>query len=365
MNQDNNLKKKKIRKILLIVLFIIINVGVIIYTILGDFSNSDSISIKDVLKIFKDNWYYLLYAVFCFLAYILCRSLTYMIMMKSTTGKFNFGLCLAVVVQGKYYDSITPFATGGQPFQIYYLQKKNLPGGVAISLPLGEYIINSFSFVLLSIIAVILNFTNLFDTSAFISNGILIIAIAGIFFNCLFPVIFLIFCISEKACQKLIKVVVGFLKLCRLTKKPDELYQKIIFKLEQNSQCIKEMALKKRIIVCFIFAILSNLALCSIVFFSLKTFSYNNDSNFITEWLHVLILAFFIHNASAIMPTPGNAGAADLSFYWLFNTSLVVGTAAAAMLTWRFISYYLFIIAGLILIIASSFKKRKIINHDN
>ena len=48
--------------------------------------------------------------------------------------------------------------------------------------------------------------------------------------------------------------------------------------------------------------------------------------------------------AISFIPTPGNSGAADLSFYMLFAIGLPVGFAFPAMVVWRILSFYSYII---------------------
>ena len=48
---------------------------------------------------------------------------------KTVTGKYRLGASIKTNFLGKYYDAVTPFATGGQPMQIYYLNTKGISGG--------------------------------------------------------------------------------------------------------------------------------------------------------------------------------------------------------------------------------------------
>ncbi len=98
------------------------------------------------------------------------------------------------------------------------------------------------------------------------------------------------------------------------------------------------------------------LSLCSIAYFTLKFFGFDWSSRTgFTEWLQVVQLCFILYAAISFIPTPGNSGAADLSFYLLFDTGLGLsgtnvygGLAFPAMIVWRFLSFYSFIIIGFI-----------------
>ena len=63
------------------------------------------------------------------------------------------------------------------------------------------------------------------------------------------------------------------------------------------------------------------------------------------EPFDVLTMVFFVYACVTVVPTPGNAGAAEGAFYLLFQ-SLSQANLFWAMLVWRFFVFYLFIIIG-------------------
>jgi uncharacterized protein (TIRG00374 family) len=99
---------------------------------------------------------------------------------------------------------------------------------------------------------------------------------------------------------------------------------------------------------------------CSIAFFTLKFFGFDL-LNAITglEWILVVQICFLLYSAISFIPTPGNSGAADLSFFWLFSAGLSGGFAFPAMMTWRILSYYSFIIIGFIFAKSKKYSDRK------
>ena len=59
-------------------------------------------------------------------------------------------------------------------------------------------------------------------------------------------------------------------------------------------------------------------------------------------------MCVYVYASTTIVPTPGNAGAAEGSFYLLFEQMEGSGLFWA-MLAWRFCSYYIFILLGLVI----------------
>ena len=64
--------------------------------------------------------------------------------------------------------------------------------------------------------------------------------------------------------------------------------------------------------------------------------------------LAVIQLCIMLYAAISFIPTPGNSGAADLSFFNLFKQGLPAGFAFPAMAVWRFFSFYSAIIIGFV-----------------
>lgn len=353
-------KRKLSKKNLLMTAFVIINVVALLYAIISDFSNSGSLTLMQVITIIGDNWYFLVYALLMSLGVTIFRAFTMFFMMRANTKRGRLWLCIKTAALGKYYDNITPLGTGGQPFQIYYMSKKNVPDGISISVPLTEFTVHRIIYILLSLAGLILHQINVFATSGIIGTTVVIMSIVGLIVNCFFPTLIVLFSLSRRMCSSIVRFSVKLLHKLKLNKHPDQLYDSIMTKLSKNSESMKMMFTKKRLLLLsVIFSICSNIALFSIAYFVLKAFGYQVDAEGLTEWAHVLVIIALIYCCITFIPTPGNSGAADLSFYLIFTTYLITGTASVAMITWRFFSYYLYIFTGLLIVVIGSFYDKK------
>ena len=99
----------------------------------------------------------------------------------------------------------------------------------------------------------------------------------------------------------------------------------------------------------FVLSLMENIALSTIAYFTLKLFGFDLPSDGFHEWLQVVQLCIILYISISFVPTPGNSGAADLSFYLLFSTGITAACLAfPAMVTWRVLAFYSFIIIGFI-----------------
>ena len=352
--ERNDSKKPKWKKRLFWTVLIVLIVGVLALTLYNDLRNPAELS-ATMYHAFRKYWWFLLLAAVCMALVFVARALKYSIMMHFFTGKARFLICVNTVIIGRFYDCITPVATGGQPFQIRYLQKKGIPDGATISMPAVEYIVSRLSTVFLSILAVVLCAFTPIGNSIFGENieamiAIYIAASFGILVNLGLPVLLFLSLFSRKVCSKVTRFVVNIAKFFRLTKDADKLYNNAMVKLEKNIECMKLILRKKRLMLLFVFSIGAKIALASVGYFAIKAFGWNSVEtpeaiSYGWGWVDITVINILIQSAVTWFPTPGNAGAAEGWFYVVFNRA-IPGAGAIAMLIWRFLTYYSTIILG-------------------
>ncbi len=356
-------RKQRFFKRLLTIIFAVFVIGVLGLTFYDDFFSSGRppLSWAEVKEVAKVGWVYLLLALFSlFLCYFL-KGLKLSVMCKSITRKFHFKTCLETGIVGHYYNNVTPLGAGGQPFEVYHLAKHGVNGGAAASLPIGTFFLSQFAFVTISTISYILfknNTLNLPDSLLNVfPTAYDVVVIIGIVCSFLMPTIVIIFSMLPKLGTKIVKFVMFIGGKLRLIKNPQETTYKTVKNVINNAKCLRKFASKPiAFFICFIISILEWLSLCSIAYFSLKLFGYAiPDTPQYIEWLQVIQLCLLLYAAISFIPTPGNSGAADGLFYLLFSVELVAGFAFPALMVWRLLSFYSFIIIGFIF---TSLKKK-------
>ena len=76
------------------------------------------------------------------------------------------------------------------------------------------------------------------------------------------------------------------------------------------------------------------------------------------ELIDVVSMCLVVNCAISFIPTPGNSGAAEGAFFIVF-ASLSGGFLAWGTMLWRVASYYTIILAGIIVILASSIRAKR------
>lgn len=360
---DNISKRQKAFKNAMTVTFIVFVFAVFTYTFYNDFFATDKEfpSWEILVGIFKKSWQYLIFAIISLIVYYLFKGIKLSFMCKNLTGRWQLKTCLETGIIGVYYNCVTPLAVGGQPFEIYHLSKHGVRGGAAAAMPIATFFMNQLAFVGIGTAAFFLFKSNALQIPSEIVNAFppiyslfTIIGLVGCF---VMPLLVLIFAMMPKVGAKLVKSVFNLGAKLKLVKDPEETTAKTVKNIFHNATCLKKVITSP---LAFIFSLIlsvgERVAEASIAFFALKMFGYNLEGvSPILEWLQVVQIAIILYASISFIPTPGNSGAADLSFYLLFEVGLFAGLAFPAMLVWRILSFYSHIVIGFLFI---NLKKR-------
>ncbi len=318
-----------------VVAFVLLNAAVIYFTAANEFSKKA----PEPIKFDFTNVLYILGGILCLVLFLGCETVKYMIMMRHLGEKVSFRHAFCTAALGKYYDCITPSGAGGQPFQIYYLHSNGYSNGASSAMPLSGFFTMQFGFVILCIFAFI--FGN-GVANGVLAPGIKITSYCGAIGYTIVPVMIIITGIAPKIAMRIVAFFVRIGAKLRIVKKPNHTIMRAVRSLNNYSTNIK-MITKDRgmLFKLLLLSVILQLAMCSMPFFAVHTFG--GDIGF----FEALILCIFIQSAISLILTPGNAGAAEGLFYIVFSSLGKSGTFWA-MLFWRLLCYYSFIIIGVL-----------------
>ena len=333
MSEESKPKKSK-KKVIFIVLFVIFNVLVIGYTALKEFTKERPPSLH--INFTWIGTIMIVCAFLCALVAMFIEAAKYMLMMRSLKQKISFKVAFQTAIIGKYYDNITPSGVGGQPSQILFMHRMGYPSGASAAMPLSGFFAMQSGFIILAVICFLVNGRVLNTIPAF-----KVTAWAGILSYAVFPVMILLTAFSHKTATKIINFFVDLLAKIRIFKNPEEKKKSVTKSLEEYALGIKKITSERYLLLkLLLLSVIYQAAICSIPFFVLHAFGGN------LPYFDVLTMTLFIYAAITFIPTPGNSGAAEASFYLVFN-DLSEGGVFWAMLIWRFVCYYFYIIMGI------------------
>ena len=348
----------KPKRIILIILFVLLNIAVIAITAVNEFGNSDNAAELSTVKIRAE---LLIPAALCFALALSSEIYKYWLMMKkiavikhdklrqkkSVINSHALAVAGHTVVLGHYYDCITPAAIGGQPFQIYYMHKHSkLSSGEATAVPVFGMISSQIAFLIVAIICF------MFGNADYNNPALMIPAWLGLIFYAFWPILLLGTSFFPKFTAKFLKSCVKFLAKIHIFKNPENTFDKIEREVKNYSNSVK-LILKSRglFIRVLLLAILFQILIASIPYFVLLAFGGE------IGYIECLSTTLAVMSAICFIPTPGNAGVAEGTFFVVFS-ALADGYVFWAMLAWRFFSYYIYIIMGLLTFLVMHFEKK-------
>lgn len=335
MAQDKETKKRRTG----LVITLIVNILIVVYIAMTEFGNSEVENVKasDI------NILYLAFGVLCFGIAVLADYLKYRRMLMLTEGRFDRKGALECALLGKYYDNVTPFGAGGQPFQIHYLKKRGYSSGTSAAAPAMGFLTQQVAFVIAAAVVLISN------RSVMQSVPLLnITAYVGLLLYTLLPLAIIMFAFVPKPFKAMVRGIVKVGGWLHIIKDVDATCDKWLAGIDEYIRCIRLFASHPMVFIKLIlFSLMYQVAILSIPFFMLRTFGGTGD------WWTVFSLVVYIYAAITVVPTPGNAGAAEGSFYAVFS-SLNGGMLFWAMIAWRILVYYSWLVCGIVLIARST-----------
>jgi|GEM_PF-3114408 len=334
-------KQRSTKKRWLNFLFMAVNLGIVAGLIIYQFSTDDAPVSLGELFTFKINWWFVFVGFVVFMLIMLFDTLRIHILIKQSTKRRRLYLSYKTNAIGRFYDNITPFYTGGQAFQIYYMNKRGISGGTASGVPIAKFIMHQIVFTLMCLVVLIVQhaFIVRLDpyvmVACYVGLSLMLALVLGVLF----------LSISKRVGPALSKGVLKLLNKMRIVKNYEESYIKMMRGVKEYSSTLRFFLSNPKVLIPnLILSVL--LPLCT---YSLPFVVYCIFMPFdINMWFELFTIAIVCDLASSISPLPGGAGVAEISFNTLFGLYFIgTGLIVWAMLLWRFFNYYLVLLHGL------------------
>ena len=332
----NKLKtdKSKLKQILNFLVLVLVT-GLVLFFSLKD-------NFKEIVnQIFTMNIWYLLIAFSLLFLFWIFRTYPMYTFCKKINNEFKYKKAFILTLRTQFFNAITPFATGGQPYQIYYLKQSGIDYASSTSVVLENFIVYQIALVVLGIIALFSN--NIFHifNKVYILQKLIAI---GFIMNTLVIVIMFVLAFSKKISKFLINIAIHLLTILHIVKDKNKKLEEWDKNITNFNESAKILLKDKKT---FIFNIFCNfIALCCLylvplfIMYSMGYNKFNAGVGIVTS-AYIMIIGSFV-------PIPGGTGGLEYGFVEFYGNFVSGGLLSAMMLVWRFITYYFGMIVGAI-----------------
>ena len=339
---------KRTRLILKTIGNIIVFLGLIYLTFFLIFKDQDFYQLMDVIKQAKLQ-YVLMGILFMFLYYCM-ESMNIRTILKSLNEKVSFFRALKYTFIGFFFSAITPAASGGQPIEIYYMTRDKIKGAHATMALLIQACGYQISTIFLGIVCALVNPGVLFD-------WLIPLFLIGIAINSCGLSVLLVGIFSKRLSEKLVNILVTVMRGLRI-KNVDAKKEKIEEVMKQyavSSRFIKSH--KGLFIISIVRVFIQMLFYYSVPFFIYKAFGLQGR-----DAVQIFAIQAILYSTVSGIPLPGAIGISESVFLTIYKIVFGEEYLNSAMLLSRGVSFYLFVIISLNVVMIAAFinSKRKI-----
>ena len=294
--------------------------------------------------IINSNHIFIITAIISMFFFFVMEALNIKMLFRNMDTKISILSSIKYSLIGFFFSGITPAATGGQPVEIYYMAKEGIPGyqsSLVLVIQLLSYKIAALS---LALIGFYLNYAYLTTLSK-------LLFLCG-FIVYLFPLTLLIMCIFKPSfVKKLVSIVINFLKKIGIKKGLDN-QEKINNAINQYNESSMLIRKNRFILIKSILLSFGGITCCYLVsYLVFKALGYMDLNIMTIFWRQSMLYAM-----ASWFPLPGAVGASEMTYLNLFGFINNHDILVSGLLLYRGITFYFYIIVGLIIYLITFLK---------
>ena len=250
------------------------------------------------------------------------------------------GTTFCATMIGQFFNCITPFSSGGQPMQAFYLMKRGMALSFASCSLMIKFIVYQFVLTIYSAITLFLCFKTF--TSEISAVGWL--AFVGFGVNILVITALLCLGFFRGPAEKFLYGIVSLLKKLRIIgqEKAERANARIAKELEEFYEGFAQIRgdiggiLKISLLTAVQLTAFFLIPLCIFYAFGLGR----------VDILLMICAGAFVLNFTSFIPLPGAAAGAEIGFHTVFGLFFPTRFLSLAILLWRLLTFYLPILVG-------------------
>lgn len=323
--------------------FLAFTLGVVLY--IGFTGNEVAdlwVALKELSPIF------LVYCFLCWLGYLLMDSLSVYYFLRKQNQRITLRQSLYVGMTGIYYCNVTPGASGGQPLQIYRLKQMGVPIGISGSALTVKFF--CFQFILLVAGGVMWLLHP--DFVARQTAGTQWVIWLGYIVNFFSIGLVLTMAVSKRAVRTIITLCIRLgvkLRICKDPERSAARWEAHCASFLSSVEMIRNRP--KELLVQFGIALLQIFAQSCVVVAVYHAFGLSG-----TSFSELITMAILLYISASYTPLPGASGAQEGFFAVFFAGIFPDARLFVALLIWRFSTYYLSVLVGVVMVVCENMR---------
>lgn len=315
------------------------------------------------LSILKSIEFSIPYLILAFVM-MMIRDLAYILRIRILTEKkLSWKDSFQVIMLWEFSSSVTPTMVGGSAFAIYFLNKEGLNWGKSTGIVMITAMLDELFYIVAVAITLFLIGNSLFDIDPILGfNPMTYFYVGYSIIITLTLLIFLAVLINPHFTKKLILKVYSITILKKWSPSAERFGNELI----ATSEELKGKSAKYWIYA-FLLTALSWTARYLVL--NCLVLALNPDLGFnLIQQVKIYAEQLIMWVIMLVSPTPGASGIAELSFSAFFKDYFPENSHAAVAVLWRAISYYPYLIIGLIVLplwVAKGEKRRSKTKNSN
>jgi uncharacterized protein (TIRG00374 family) len=296
-----------------------------------------------IAMVVRTEYIWLIAAFGCTFLFWVFGSFTVGALKRGIVGKENDpGQNFKTVMVGMFFSSITPFATGGQPAQIYMLKRMGVDAGTGTSIIILKSVFYQSTIMLMCIGFYIANSQFLVMNIPQFNLLFAIGCIANLFLLSLYG----FFLFNSKAAENAVWYFLKLMAFFRIIRNPKEKMEGLHIYLGRFKNGVRILSQRKRyILIAFIMQLIQFAALFSVPILMMRAI----EGAFISIFggvFDIFVCTAMVVMIAALVPTPGTSGGAEGLSLLCIAPFFYNSPKMSIVLVWRLLTYYANVVVG-------------------
>lgn len=327
-----------------IIVLIVITIFIMYLIMKDDFSSIiNAISRVDIK--------FILISLIFMLFYVFFQSLSLHLYLKSIKNDYRLKDTFLLMCSAQFFNAVTPFSSGGQPFQMYLLKKQGIKLTDSGNALLQNFFTYQLALIIMGTFAVILNnFLNIIPSTSLLRKIVLI----GYIVNIIILSFLFLLGRAKKFNTKIFNKIFNFIFGFKFIKNREYMKEQAIKKIDEFYNSSMFFSKNKLILIKSTFYNIISLT----IFYLIPVFIFLSIGEFNSiNMLDSIVCSSYTYFVGSFVPIPGGTGGLEYAFIEFFRNFSSSSIISACMILWRLTTYYFPMILGAISIIF--IKKRK------